>query len=411
MSQKCYYLMSFDQNMIIDATSGSIARFVNHSCSPNCRMIKWIVKGQPRMALFAGDRPITTGEELTYDYNFDPFCAKNVQKCLCGSANCRGVLGPRPKEVKPPKKEDKQQMEKGKKGKRSKASAAKMQKPEEQQKEGNPRDIKLADKSARGMKRKLKDAFEFDADDKEDGKSIKKRKTKTTAGKGSKVLARKRASAKGVTKGRSKAVTSAKTAAKRIVVKSTVAKSAVNERKRNVSSNVSVTLKPTTKTRLTLTPRKRPNTAITIKAASSRQTKTGKAGLAKGYSKKAVIIDAAAQSNDQPQNKATTSNRSPGTTIIAAGVSTDSPNKENEQQEHLEKPDALQSHDQELLRQATEASPAAPKLKTSSRKVIPSRKALEAAETQKVKAAAKAKKREAAKGRAAGAKRKLSISI
>src|SRR4029434_1399769 len=94
--------MSFDQNMIIDATTGSIARFVNHSCSPNCRMIKWIVSGQPRMALFAGDRPIMTGEELTYDYNFDPFSAKNVQKCLCGEPNCRGVLGPKPPELKPP---------------------------------------------------------------------------------------------------------------------------------------------------------------------------------------------------------------------------------------------------------------------------------------------------------------------
>jgi histone-lysine N-methyltransferase ASH1L len=87
--------MAFDQNMIIDATTGSIARFVNHSCAPNCRMEKWIVHGQPRMALFAGERPIMTGDELTYDYNFDPFSAKNVQKCLCGSANCRGVLGPK----------------------------------------------------------------------------------------------------------------------------------------------------------------------------------------------------------------------------------------------------------------------------------------------------------------------------
>lgn len=108
--------MSFDQNMIIDATTGSIARFVNHSCQPNSRMIKWIVSGQPRMALFAGDRPIMTGEELTYDYNFDPFSAKNVQRCLCGSPNCRGVLGPKPKEIKPPKptkEEIKQAMKKG----------------------------------------------------------------------------------------------------------------------------------------------------------------------------------------------------------------------------------------------------------------------------------------------------------
>ncbi|KAL1894364.1 hypothetical protein Sste5346_005863 [Sporothrix stenoceras] len=94
----CYYLMSFDQSLIIDGTSGSIARFVNHSCSPNCRMIKWIVSGQPRIALFAGDRPIQTGEELTYDYNFDPYSAKNVQGCLCGADNCRGVLGPRKSE-------------------------------------------------------------------------------------------------------------------------------------------------------------------------------------------------------------------------------------------------------------------------------------------------------------------------
>ncbi|KAK5100630.1 hypothetical protein LTS08_005381 [Lithohypha guttulata] len=96
---ECYYLMAFDQNMIIDATRGSLARFVNHSCAPNCRMEKWTVSGKPRMALFAGDRGIMTGEELTYDYNFDPYSQKNVQVCRCGSENCRGVLGPKPKDA------------------------------------------------------------------------------------------------------------------------------------------------------------------------------------------------------------------------------------------------------------------------------------------------------------------------
>ena len=52
------------------------------------------------MALFAGDEGIMTGEELTYDYNFDPFSAKNVQECRCGAEGCRGVLGPKPKEIK-----------------------------------------------------------------------------------------------------------------------------------------------------------------------------------------------------------------------------------------------------------------------------------------------------------------------
>lgn len=34
-------------------------------------MVKWTVAGKPRMALFAGDCGIMTGEELTYDYNFE----------------------------------------------------------------------------------------------------------------------------------------------------------------------------------------------------------------------------------------------------------------------------------------------------------------------------------------------------
>jgi histone-lysine N-methyltransferase ASH1L len=106
--------MSFDQNMILDGTKGSIARFVNHSCKPNCRMVKWLVGGKPRMALFAGDNPIMTGDELTYDYNFDPFSAKNVQACRCGSDNCRGVLGPKPKDPKPIKEAIKETFKAGK---------------------------------------------------------------------------------------------------------------------------------------------------------------------------------------------------------------------------------------------------------------------------------------------------------
>ena len=142
---QCYYLMSFDQNMIIDATKGSIARFVNHSCKPNCRMVKWIVGGKPRMALFAGDGPIMTGEELTYDYNFDPFSAKNVQECRCGSDNCRGVLGPKPK---PPVKES----------------------------------IKEAVKAGvKAGKRKLKELLGGDDDD-ENSRSPKKRKIKQAKG-------------------------------------------------------------------------------------------------------------------------------------------------------------------------------------------------------------------------------------
>jgi len=92
--------MSFDQNIIIDATKGSIARFVNHSCSPNSRMVEWFVNEELCIALFAGDNSIISGDELTYNYNFDPFSANNVQECRYSSSNCRGVLGPKPKPVK-----------------------------------------------------------------------------------------------------------------------------------------------------------------------------------------------------------------------------------------------------------------------------------------------------------------------
>ncbi|KAK8204741.1 hypothetical protein IWZ01DRAFT_75361 [Phyllosticta capitalensis] len=67
---KCFYLMNFYDKLIIDGFRGNIARFVNHSCNPNCRMERWTVNGEVRMALFA-DRFIMTGEELTWHYNFE----------------------------------------------------------------------------------------------------------------------------------------------------------------------------------------------------------------------------------------------------------------------------------------------------------------------------------------------------
>ncbi|CAG8245409.1 unnamed protein product [Penicillium salamii] len=159
----CYYLMYFDQNMIIDATRGSIARFVNHACEPNCRMEKWTVAGKPRMALFAGDRGVSTGEELSYDYNFDPYSNKNVQQCRCGSANCRGFLGPRLK--------DKQQRAKELEDKRKA--------------EGSPK--KAAAKKVVGKKRKAGEESDDSDDSSSDSDSdsdvpapTKRRKTITT---------------------------------------------------------------------------------------------------------------------------------------------------------------------------------------------------------------------------------------
>lgn len=40
--ERCFYMLTLDANWVIDATRmGSIARFTNHSCDPNCETQKW----------------------------------------------------------------------------------------------------------------------------------------------------------------------------------------------------------------------------------------------------------------------------------------------------------------------------------------------------------------------------------
>lgn len=55
-------------NEVIDATvKGGLARFINHSCEPNCATQKWLVDGELRVGIFAKKR-ILAGAEITYDY-------------------------------------------------------------------------------------------------------------------------------------------------------------------------------------------------------------------------------------------------------------------------------------------------------------------------------------------------------
>ncbi|PIK46376.1 hypothetical protein BSL78_16771, partial [Apostichopus japonicus] len=77
---KHHYFLMLDSGTVIDGySSGSEARFVNHSCEPNCEMQKWYVNGVYRIGMFAL-RDIPSGEELTYDYNFHAFQSRNTGK-------------------------------------------------------------------------------------------------------------------------------------------------------------------------------------------------------------------------------------------------------------------------------------------------------------------------------------------
>lgn len=111
------YLFRIDDNTVIDATKkGGIARFINHSCMPNCtaKIIK--VEGSKRIVIYAlrdiaqskyrvprllisigrRDNQLTkrtTDEELTYDYKFERELGSTDRiPCLCGTAACKGFL-------------------------------------------------------------------------------------------------------------------------------------------------------------------------------------------------------------------------------------------------------------------------------------------------------------------------------
>ncbi|KAL6634553.1 hypothetical protein ACP70R_027224 [Stipagrostis hirtigluma subsp. patula] len=91
--QKHFYFMALNGGEVIDAcTKGNLGRFINHSCSPNCRTEKWMVNGEVCIGIFAL-RNIKKGEELTFDYNYVRVSGAAPQKCFCGTAKCRGYIG------------------------------------------------------------------------------------------------------------------------------------------------------------------------------------------------------------------------------------------------------------------------------------------------------------------------------
>src|SRR5581483_6208486 len=77
----------------IDAgVNGNDARFLNHSCEPNCESV--IEGGRVFIEALVEIEP---GTELTYDYQIqreddDPDDVDEVFACHCGSPGCRGSM-------------------------------------------------------------------------------------------------------------------------------------------------------------------------------------------------------------------------------------------------------------------------------------------------------------------------------
>ena len=80
------YIFVFNDYSDIDGKAlVNRARYINHSCDPNCEVEKttrtlWIV------AL----RDICAGEELSYNYGYGPDAPKHP--CTCGAQNCCGYM-------------------------------------------------------------------------------------------------------------------------------------------------------------------------------------------------------------------------------------------------------------------------------------------------------------------------------
>lgn len=66
-------------------SSASTARYLNHSCDPNC--------GISGLTKLVAIRDIAKGEELTWDYSTTED-ADWTWGCRCTSTNCRGTIGP-----------------------------------------------------------------------------------------------------------------------------------------------------------------------------------------------------------------------------------------------------------------------------------------------------------------------------
>lgn len=87
------FLFQIDDDLVIDASrGGNLARWINHSCEPNCDAV---VEG--KRIYIESLRDIAAGEELSYDYMFvlperHTPARKRRYPCHCGAPACRGTM-------------------------------------------------------------------------------------------------------------------------------------------------------------------------------------------------------------------------------------------------------------------------------------------------------------------------------
>ena len=78
-----------DDTVIDGNVNGNEARYINHSCDPNCEAVI-----DDDAVLIEAVRPIQPGEELFIDYCLDlsDLALADAYQCRCGHPNCRGTM-------------------------------------------------------------------------------------------------------------------------------------------------------------------------------------------------------------------------------------------------------------------------------------------------------------------------------
>lgn len=87
------YIFKLDSQNYLDATQrGGIARFINHSCDPNCRSELVTMSNGRKAVVIISNQYIPPNTEITYDYKLPYESPDKAIKCLCGSDKCRHYL-------------------------------------------------------------------------------------------------------------------------------------------------------------------------------------------------------------------------------------------------------------------------------------------------------------------------------
>ncbi len=94
------FLFTLNDDWVIDANfEGNDARWINHSCAPNCEAVMVEDEADPKNSrvFIEAIRAIRPGEELTYDYGITLAerhtpRLKKIWACRCGSKDCTGTM-------------------------------------------------------------------------------------------------------------------------------------------------------------------------------------------------------------------------------------------------------------------------------------------------------------------------------